>query len=150
MHQDALALDPRRDIRMGEQRLDEAAARGSVLGELRLVEIEADDDAALRRVDQRLDDLRVRQDVRRHVDGQFGAADLPSVNAFKVFARRVVDLAWAPLRPRVPCPAQAAPSAINATQALRNKRIAKADFERLKQMQPYSCIRLQAQGSCAC
>ena len=59
MHQNALAFDPRGDIGMGEQRFDKPSACRSVLGELRFVQIEADDDAAFRRVGQRLDDSRV-------------------------------------------------------------------------------------------
>ena len=81
---------------MGKQRLGKSAARRAVLGELRLVEIDADDDAALRSLDQRLDDLWVRENVRGHVDGQASASDLARVNAFKVFARRVVDVRLGP------------------------------------------------------
>ena len=99
MHENALAFDPRDDIGMGEQRLDEPAARGSVLGELRLVQIESDEDAALRRVGQRLDDSRVGQNISRHIDGQLGAANLPRIDALKVFARRIVDLPAGTPRP---------------------------------------------------
>ena len=92
MHENALALYPRDDVGMGEQRFDGPPACGFVLSELRPVQIKSDEDAAFRRVGQRLDDSRVRENVRRHVDRQFGAADLPSVEALKVFARRIMDL----------------------------------------------------------
>ena len=58
----------------------------------RLVEIEADDDVAFRRVGQRLDDLRVGEDISRHVDRQFGAANLLGVDALEIFSRSIMDL----------------------------------------------------------
>src|SRR5271163_2373457 len=67
------------------QRFDGPPACGFVLSELRPVQIKSDEDAAFSRVGQRLDDSRVRQNVRRHVDRQFGAANLPSVEALKGF-----------------------------------------------------------------
>jgi hypothetical protein len=47
MHENALAFDPRNDFGVGEQRFDQTSACGSVLGELRFVQIEPDEDAAL-------------------------------------------------------------------------------------------------------
>src|ERR1700742_1219394 len=99
MHEYALALDACGNIRMREERFNDPASRRSVLRELRTVQIKADDNATLRRVDQRLGDPRVRQDVSRDVDGQSGAADFPSVDALEVFSRRVVDLGLALARP---------------------------------------------------
>jgi hypothetical protein len=105
-------------------------ACGFVLGELRPVQIKSDEDAAFSRVGQRLDDSRVRQNVRRHVDRQFGAANLPSVKALKVFARRIMDLRLGSLGLPLDLGPLLRPSRSEcgkATQALRNKRIAKAD-----------------------
>jgi hypothetical protein len=95
MHQDALPLDPRGDIRVCKERVDDAAPRGSVLCELRPVQIKTDDDATLRRVYQRLGYSWVRQHVSRDIDGQLGAADLASIDILEVFSRRVVDLGLA-------------------------------------------------------
>ena len=92
MHQNARAFDPREDVGVGQQRFDEAAPNGSVLGELRLVEIEADDDVAFRGVGQSLDDFLVRQDISRHVDGQFGAPNLLNVDGLQILLRRIMDL----------------------------------------------------------
>src|SRR5271168_5502255 len=92
VHQNALTLDPRDDIGMGQQRFDESPPNGSVLGELRLVEIEADDHVAFCGVGQRLDDLRIGEDISGHVDGQFGAANLLNVDALKIFSRSIMDL----------------------------------------------------------
>ena len=92
MHQNTRALDPRDDIRMGKQRFNETASNGSVLDEFGPVEVEADDDVAFRRVDQRLDDSRVGEDISRHVDRQLGATNLLGVDAFKIFSRSVMDL----------------------------------------------------------
>jgi hypothetical protein len=92
MHQNTLALDPRYDVRVGKQRFDEPASNGSVLGELRLVEIEADDHVPFRGGGQRLDDLRVGEDVSRHVDGESSAANLLSVHRLEIFSRSIMDL----------------------------------------------------------
>ena len=46
MHQNSRAFDPRENIGMGKQGLDEVPPNWSVLGELRLVKVEADDDVA--------------------------------------------------------------------------------------------------------
>ena len=92
MHEHTLALDPRYDVRVGKQCFDEPASNGSVLGELRLVEIETDDHVPFRGVGQRLDDLRVGEDVSRHVDGESSAANLLSVHRLEIFSRSIMDL----------------------------------------------------------
>ncbi len=55
MHENALALNARGYVGMSKQRFDKPPACWSVFGELRLVQIEADEDAAFRRVCQRFD-----------------------------------------------------------------------------------------------
>jgi hypothetical protein len=92
MHENALAFDPRDDVGLGEQRFDQPPACGSVLGELRSVQIEPDEDAAFGRLGQHLDDPRVGQNVRRHVDRQLSAANRPGVEVLKVLAGRIMDL----------------------------------------------------------
>ena len=87
-----LALDPREDIGMRKQCFDKPPSNGSMLGELRPVEIEADDHVAFRGAGQRLDVLRVGEDISGHVDGQFGAANLLNVDALKIFSRSIMDL----------------------------------------------------------